>query len=228
MTLISVDRLLAIKFPFSDYRIGTRTSRILSLVLWLIAISISVLSTILSSINPDWYDVSEVCTGLPLSRKNVFEDRVGEYDVGISDEDLYLKRTQVRITHDVVTSQEPVMYFGIAIFTALNSICFALICACYSAIFLHTIQTAKQAGRARDTKQERKMATKMGALVITDLACWAPIIILSILVQSGRHVVTSRVYTWIVTFVLPINSAINPFRYTLAALIFDFMNKRKS
>ena len=120
------------------------------------------------------------------------------------------------------------MFFGIAIFTALNSICFVVICFCYTAIFLHTIQTAKQAGRARNIKQERKMATKMGAIVITDLFCWAPIIILSILVQSGRHVVTSRVYTWIVTFVLPINSAINPFMYTLADLIFDFVNEKQN
>ena len=226
VTLISVDRFIGIKFPFSTYRIGTRTSRILSLVLWLIAISLSVLSTILSSIAPDWYDVSEVCTGLPLSRRNVFEQKPSDHTLNILDGDQ--NKIPVRITRDVVTSVAPGMYFGIAIFTVLNSICFVLICACYTGIFLHSIHTAKQAGRARDTKQERKMATKMGAIVITDLVCWAPIIILSILVQSGRHVVTSRVYTWIVTFVLPINSAINPFLYTLAALIFDFMNKRKS
>ena len=179
----------------------------------------------LSSIDPDWYDVSEVCTGLPLSKRNVFEQRFSKYTLNVLDENF--NKFPVFITRDVITSLAPGMYFGIAIFTALNSICFGLICACYTGIFLHPIQTAKQAGRARDTKQERKMATKMGAIVITDLACWAPIIILSILVQSGRHVVTSRVYTWIVTFVLPINSAINPFLYILAAFIFDFMNKRK-
>ena len=77
-------------------------------------------------------------------------------------------------------------------------------------------------------QQERKMATKMGAIMITDLACWAPIIILSVLVQSGTHIVTPRVYTWIVTFVLPINSAINPFLYTLASLIYDFIAKEKT
>ena len=48
VTLISVDRLIGIKYPFSTYRIGTRTSRILSSGLWLISLSISVLSTILS------------------------------------------------------------------------------------------------------------------------------------------------------------------------------------
>ena len=224
VTLISVDRLQGIKFPFSTYRIGTRTSRKLSLVLWLVAMSISIVSTILSSINPDWYDVSEVCTGLPLSRKNVYEKRFETYELGIID---YPDEHFGNKTYDVITSHQPGMYFGIAIFTALNFICFMVTCVCYTEIFLYSIQTAKQAGRARDKKQELNMATKMGAIVMTDLLCWAPIIILSILVQSGRHVVTPRVYTWIVTFVLPINSAINPFLYTLAAVIFDSFNKKQ-
>ena len=232
VTLISVDRLLAIKFPFT-HRIGTTRSRKLSLAVRLITISISILSTILSSINPDWYDVSEVCTGLPLSQRNVYEESFSVLGLGVDVLDGHLKpenwkERTVTITYNVISSFQPGMYFGIAIFTALNSICFIVICVCYTGIFLSSIQTAKKAGRARDTKQERKMATKMAAIVPTDLSCWAPIIILSILVQSGRYVVTPRVFTWIVTFVLPINSAINPFLYTLAALIFDFVNKNKT
>ena len=224
VTMISVDRLIGIRYPFSTYRIGTKTSRILSLVLWLIAISISIVSTILSSVSSDLYDVSEVCTGLPLSRRNVYEEKIESHYLGWTFEGYLFVNT----TYDVVTSHQPGMYFGIAIFTALNFICLIVISVCYIGIFVTSIQTAKKAGRARDNKQERKMAIKMGAIVISDLASWAPIIILTILVQSGRHVVTPRVYTWIVTFVLPINSAINPFLYTLAALIFDFINIKRA
>ena len=156
----------------------------------MIAISISIVSIILSSINPDFYNVSEVCTGLPLSRNNVFEERNSELyheDLGFS---LSAEASQyVAITIDVVTGHQTDMYFGIAVFTALNFNCFKLICVCYAGIFVTTVQTAKQAGRTLNNKQERKMAIKMGAIVISDLACWAPIIILSILVQSGRHIV---------------------------------------
>ena len=70
------------------------------------------------------------------------------------------------------------------------------------------------------------MAMKMGLIVLTDMMCWLPIVILSILVQTGRQTVSPYVYTWIVTVVLPINSAINPFLYTLATVIFDFIQKR--
>ena len=224
VTMISVDRLIGIRYPFSTYRIGTKTSRILSLVLWLIAISISIVSTILSSVHPNLYDVSEVCTGLPLSRRNVYEEKIESHNLGWTfDGHLF-----VNTTYDVVTSHQPGMYFGIAIFTALNFICLIVVSVCYIGIFMTSIQTAKKAGRARDSKQEHKMAIKMGAIVISDLACWTPIIILTILVQSGRHVVSPRVYTWIVTFVLPINSAINPFLYTLAALIFDYINMKRT
>ena len=224
VTLISVDRLIGIRYPFSTYRFGTKTSRILSLGLWLMAILISIISTILSSVNPDWYDVSEVCTGLPLSRRNVYENRFYEYNAGKTS--ISWVSHFINSTNEVITSHQPGMYFGIAIFSVLNFILIIVICFCYVVIFVTSIKTATKAGRARDLNQERKMATKMGAIVITDIACWAPIIILSILVQSGRHVVTPRVYTWIVTFVLPINSAINPFLYTLANVIIDFMNKK--
>ena len=227
VTLISVDRLMGIKFAFSTYRIGTTRSRILSLILWIIAVSVSIVSTIISSINPDLYDVSEVCTGLPLSRTNVYENKIDEQDLG----EIFIPGAPVgeniitiivNSIYDVIVNHKPGMYYGIAIFTVLNSICFIAVCVCYTLIFVTAIQTAKKAGRTPDMKQELKMATKMGAIVFTDMACWLPIIILSILVQSGRHVVTPHVYTWIVTFVLPINSAINPFLYTFASLIFDY------
>ena len=50
----------------------------------------------------------------------------------------------------LVTGHQPGMYFGVAIFTVLNFICFIVMCVdfCYTRIFVTTIQTAKQAGRA--------------------------------------------------------------------------------
>ena len=97
-----------------------------------------------------------------------------------------------------------------------------IITFCYIVIFVTVRQTARQAGRTQNQKEELQMATKMGLIVLTDMMCWLPIIILSILVQTGRQTVSPHVYTWIVTFVLPINSAINPFLYTLATALFDY------
>ena len=98
---------------------------------------------------------------------------------------------------------------------------------CYIGIFLTVRQIAKQAGRNQSQREELQLAIKMGLIVLTDMMCWLPIIVLSILVQTGRHTVSPHVYTWIVTVILPINSAINPFLYTLATAIFDALQKHK-
>ena len=73
-------------------------------------------------------------------------------------------------TYKFVTGHHPGMHFGADIFTTLNFICFKIMCVWYTGTFVTTKQTAKQAGRA----------IKMGALVVSDLLCWAPIIILSL------------------------------------------------
>ena len=62
---------------------------------------------------------------------------------------------------------------------------------------------------------------KMSLIVFTDFCCWVPVGVLSILVQAGAVEVDPAAYAWIATFVLPINSAINPFLYTLASIISD-------
>ena len=224
VTMISIDRFMGIRYTFSTYRFSTKSSKVISVLLWAISFVLSVVSSIIPGINPDWYDVSEVCTGLPLSNKNVYGRRLENYKVDIHNPESK-NQFVFNKTYDIVIDRAPGMYYGIAVFTVLNSICFLTVLICYLDIFVTVIQTSKRAGRARNLTEERKMAAKMGVIVITDLACWAPVIILSILVQSGRHVIEPHVYTWIVTFVLPINSAVNPFLYTLASLIFDFINE---
>ena len=224
VTLISIDRFMGIRYPFSVYRLGVKSTLVCVLILWTSAVVLSIVSTIISQVNPDLYDVSEVCIGLPLSRSNVFERKHVQYDHGthfMRDADGFLVDLIIDNYYDIVTGSKPGMYFGIAVFTVINLLCFLAVFICYAGIFFTAVQTAKRAGRVRNDKEERKMAIKMGAIVLTDLACWLPIITLSILVQSGRYVVTPDVYAWIVTFVLPINSAINPFLYTIANVVFD-------
>ena len=128
-------------------------------------------------------------------------------------------------TFDTIVGTKPEGYFGIAVFTIINLVAIVIILFCYIGIFITVKQTAKQAGRSPSQKEEVRMAIKMGFIVLTDMMCRLPLVILSILVQSGRYTVTPHVYTWIVTFVLPINSAINPFLYTLSTVIFDIMHK---
>ena len=124
-----------------------------------------------------WYLLSEVCTSLPLSRTNVYEERSKPYVLDTNDYAIAEGQITINNTYDVVTNQVPGMiFYGIAVFTVLNSMCFLTVLICYTGLFITVIQTSKRAGRARNLKEERKMAIKMGVIVMTDLLCWTPIL----------------------------------------------------
>ena len=65
--------------------------------------------------------------------------------------------------------------------------------------------------------QNSTIAKRMTFIILTDFACWFPVIIISILALTGNlYDPTKRVYAWIAVFVLPINSSINPLLYTFS------------
>ena len=206
---------------YSSKRLRTTSSRVIIGLLWVVSIVLSTVSTVISVVDPVLYDNSEVCTGLPLSRRYTFDTTYWQYHTGLLD--VYRHPIVYNNTLDIVSGTEPGAYFAIAVFTILNFIAVWIILFCYVGIFITVKQTSKQAGRNQNQKEEIRMAIKMGLIVLTDMMCWLPIIILSIMVQFGRHTVSPHVYTWIVTVVLPINSALNPFLYTLSTIIFDLV-----
>ena len=113
------------------------------------------------------------------------------------------------------------MHFSIAIFTGLNLFCFFIVGFCYLSIFITATKTTRKSARSTSLKEDIRTAKKMFLLVLTDFCCWVPIGLLSILVQAGAVEVNPVAYAWIATFILPINSSINPFLYTLGDAIAD-------
>ena len=66
------------------------------------------------------------------------------------------------------------------------------------------------------------MGAKMSVVVFTDFFTWVPLVIVCILVQSRMISVDPVIYAWTVAFILPINSAINPFLYTIVIELFEY------
>ena len=65
--------------------------------------------------------------------------------------------------------------------------------------------------------QDSTLAKRMMFIILTDFACWFPVIIINILALTGNlYDPTEQVYAWIAVFVLPINSSINPLLYTFS------------
>ncbi len=72
------------------------------------------------------------------------------------------------------------------------------------------------------------MAVKMALIVGTDFACWMPVIIMGILSQAGIVEIGPGMYAWIVVFILPVNSSLNPYLYTFYSKITAQSNTKKS
>ena len=212
ITLITLDRFIGVKYTFSTFRFGTKSIRLLVILSWLVALSISVCAFVLSKNDSDIYAVSEVCVGLPISRKpfHTSNETLLSPSVWSSGETF---------SEQVYIGSKAAMFFSIGIFTGLNLICFCIVGYCYLAIFIYVRQSTKKSGSSRRSNEEIKMAMKMSLIVLTDFGCWVPIGVLSILVQVGVVEVDPEAYAWIATFVLPINSSFNPFLYTLGLFL---------
>ena len=217
ITLLTLDRFIGVKYTFSKFRFDSKSVRLLVILSWFVALTISICSFVLSHNDSDIYAVSEVCVGLPISRKPLHTSN----ETSLRPSSWSVEET---FSEQVYTGSKAAMFFSIGIFTGLNLICFCVVGYCYLAIFIYVRQTTKKSGRSRRSNEEIRMAMKMSLIVLTDFGCWVPIGVLSVLVQTEALVVDPEAYAWIATFVLPINSSINPFLYTLASFLSNRIN----
>ena len=212
VTLISIDRFICVRFPFTTKKLSKRSARLAITLIWLFALALGVIpSSLAGKINEQFYDNSHVCIGLPLSL-------IGRYSVKESPT-VTVKGTYSITTHIFNTTYHGEFHgkhFSNAIFLGLNGICYLVILGCYIEIVRATFKSSKRSGLNKELKDELRMTLKVTAIVATDFFCWFPIIILGILVQARVLDLPASVYAWCVTFVIPINSAINPYLfYTL-------------
>ncbi|XP_033121603.1 G-protein coupled receptor GRL101-like [Anneissia japonica] len=190
LTAISCDRFLNIAFPFHRCHLTPKTVKCVVTASWTITLILSIIPALPSSyFNSEFYGVTSVCLALPLTSERV---RGWEYTA--------------------------------AIFIGVNMLCFLLIFLSYSGIFIlikvSSAKLKKIGLGSMDSvkKQHIALAVRMVFIVATDFLCWVPIIIMGILSLTRRVDIPAEVYAWAAVFILPINSAINPFLYTIASL----------
>lgn len=213
LTLISIDRLIRIKFPHSTRKLTVSRAKIAATVVWLIAVVLGILPSIMHNDYPAFYETSNMCVGLPLVQQPVVAPKEVSY------KSTYHWITNPRTINITVTETHiPGMFFSSAIFLGLNPLCFLIMLACYADI-VRIVRKAFRQSRHHGMRQQLRTTVKVAAIVATDFCCWFPIIITGILVQTGSVSVTPTAYAWIVTLVMPINSALNPYLYTLATIL---------
>ncbi|XP_077388746.1 relaxin receptor 1 isoform X3 [Festucalex cinctus] len=105
--------------------------------------------------------------------------------------------------------------YSIAIFLGLNLVAFLIIVLAYASMFYNIQRTGTQTTKySNHIKKEVTIAKRFFSIVITDSLCWIPIFILKIL-SLLQVEIPGTITSWVVIFILPINSALNPILYTL-------------
>ena len=107
--------------------------------------------------------------------------------------------------------------YSIAILT-LNLACFTLIAVSYILIYIRSTKKRQiNAARTIDLqKREAKMQKRIARIIITDFVCWVPICIMAYVQISPKYSFSSvELLDAFAGFVLPINSALNPFLYSV-------------
>ena len=165
-----------------------------------------------------------MCIGLPLALTQVYSTEASHEELLNSELIYYSDYTFTTEFEGLFTG----LFFSTAIFLGLNCICYLTILGCYIGIVRAVVQSSKQSGRTRDMDEQIKLTTKVTAIVATDFFCWSPIILMGILVQTGLVTLPPSVYAWSVTFVLPINSAVNPYLYTIVELVSNYRKNRSN
>ena len=222
VTFISIDRFITIKFPYSIHKLRVKSTRVISALVWTFSLTLGLTASILAGRNSDFYDNSSVCIGLPLAQ--IIHPKTQTIEAANIE---YWKAAK---TIEVIESfdKSPGLYFSVAVFIAFNMFCFLLILACYIGLIRAVSKTSSAPFRENVIAEEIRMTLKVSAIVLTDFFCWFPICVMGALVQIGLIKLPNSVFAWAVTFVLPINSAINPFVYTIATIITDRCSRRPS
>ncbi|XP_055912974.1 relaxin receptor 1-like [Eupeodes corollae] len=96
------------------------------------------------------------------------------------------------------------------IFLGINFFLLMSIIVLYTALMVSICRTRKATPLSL---LDCEFAVRFFFIVLTDVMCWAPIIVMKIWAFVRYHI-SDDTYAWLVIFILPLNSAVNPLLYT--------------
>ena len=114
--------------------------------------------------------------------------------------------------------------YAFSVFIVLNFVLFVFIGVGQLLIY-HAVRRAGAAVGSERRQQDMAIARRLFLIVFTDFCCWFPIGVLGLLAASGTPI-SGSVNVWVAIFVLPLNSALNPFLYTLNGLLEQWKKRR--
>ncbi|XP_043929171.1 relaxin receptor 2 [Protopterus annectens] len=116
--------------------------------------------------------------------------------------------------------EEGARRYSNGIFLGVNLAAFVIIVFCYSSMFYSINKTGLQTSKVKThIHRDVAIANRFFFIVLSDALCWIPIFLLKVLALLDVDV-PGTITSWVVIFILPINSALNPILYTLTTSFF--------
>ncbi|KAK4321487.1 hypothetical protein Pmani_007704 [Petrolisthes manimaculis] len=188
LTVITVDRLNAIKFPFGVRGEEERsTTRLLMVGVWVGVLLLAALPLADIDYFSNFYGRSGVCLALHIT-----SDRPSGWQYSVF---VFLVLNLISFTVIAVSYWQ--MYLAWR--------------ETHQAVRAGVVVARGSAGGG-----DRGLGRRMTLIVATDAACWLPIITLGVISLCGVTI-PPKIFSWIAVFVLPLNAAVNPVLYTFSA-----------
>ena len=130
----------------------------------------------------------------------------------------------VCLLFNIAAGQTPGWEYITFAFLTLNLFAFIFIFIAYIIIY-SVLDKSRKASKREVSDADVALVKRFVLIVVTDFICWVPLIITAFLSLGGVPV-NPQVSAWMAVFILPLNSAVNPFLYTISAI--SQMKKRSS
>ena len=182
--LITLDRFLVVRFPFSRLHFQRRSAQLCCLVLWTMGTVLAAVPLLPATSSWHFYSQTGICIPLPVTR----QDFPG---------------------HD----------YAFNVMIIFNFVLFLLIAAGQFVVYMavRSQSMAEQDDSDRRSK-DLAVARRLFTVVVSDFLCWFPIGFLGLL--ASRDIpISGEVNIAMAIFVLPLNSALNPFLYSLNTIL---------
>ncbi|KAL8617016.1 hypothetical protein ACOMHN_014187 [Nucella lapillus] len=176
--LITLDRLLILRFPFGKLRFRQTSVLVASAIAWMLGFALAAVPFLPMSPPWEFYSQTGICIPLPFSDKDRFKGYTYSFSV--------------------------MMVLNLAIFVLIA----------VGQVFIYsTVRASSMAPAKKKASRDSTIARRLTTIVLSDFLCWFPVGLLGVLASTGVPI-SVDIRVGVAIFVLPFNSALNPFLYT--------------
>jgi hypothetical protein len=192
MCLVTLDRFLVLRFPFSQIRFRARSAHVASLVVWCMGLTLAAIPLLPVTSHWQFYSQTAICIPLPITNNDFLGQPFSFAVIIVHNFVLFL----------CISVGQVVIYWSVQ----ANSMS--------TTNFTNTTTTTTTTTKTKDVTIARRLIT----VAMSEFLCWFPIGLLGLLAWRGVPI-PQEVNVVMAVLALPLNSALNPFLYTLNVIM---------